>query len=206
MQALSVYKRRAASLVVPGFLRGFPDVDARSPNDPVYMLSSADTFKLITQFSDVVDRNELTLGHYLVLWAYALNNGWREVYLDGGQLFLSSGLRPKNAVVEPCVVRTTIVEVDTSTHPNKANIIDDYVGKHDPQINAVGVTLAGVRQVVYIDADGVEHQMDADITDVLRLRVGDFYVGVVQQTGDIEYKNPPSTTLSFKVEYALIYG
>lgn len=77
-------------------LRHFPDPHDRTPNDPLYFISSDALIKFSNYLADKYDLSSaptlsaLTSTHVLLLRNYALSVGWSDVYLSGRQLVLES--------------------------------------------------------------------------------------------------------------------
>lgn len=203
MQSLAFLKHMNYDMVVPNTLRGFPDVNSRSPNEPTYMLSAPDVFKLISQFSDIDDRTDITRDDYAVLWAYARKHGWQDVFIDGGQLFLVSGLRPNNHPVPDTVARTLVVEINTLSFPNSVNLLE-HAARFDPTINGVGTTCS-LTSVSYVAEDRQIpfHNNNQHTPRSLTLVHEGMDVQVNLETANIRYSPALSESLLFKIEYCI---
>lgn len=77
-------------------LRHFPDPNDRTPNDPLYFVSSDAVVKFANYLAQkhdvesVVSASGLTSTHLLLLRNYALFVGWSDVYVSGRQLVLEA--------------------------------------------------------------------------------------------------------------------
>lgn len=209
MQSLSFLQYLGKDTLVPKTLRSFPDVNARSPNDPVYMLSSQDTLKIITQFADIDDRTEITLNHYAVLWDYAIRDGWQDVYIDGGQLFFISGLGPKVPVVPTTILRHAMVDIDREKQAEHANLFG-LAAKHDPVLSEMGAR-GKIHEVFYLkDTQRIQlvHTGDSylDAWNVaLHFDDGRYFV-CNTITGDIRYLNVSEGNLRFEIKYGIQFN
>jgi len=209
MQSLSFLQYLGEDTLVPKTLRGFPDVNARSPNDPVYMLSSQDTLKIITQFAAIDDRTEITLNHYAVLWDYAIRDGWQDIYIDGGQLFFISGLGPKAPVVPTTILRHVMVDVDREKQTEYANLLG-LAAKYDPVLSEMGAS-GKIHEVFYVK-DGRRIQLvygEGSYMDAwnVALHLDDgTYLICNTITGEIRYRDVPEGNLRFEIKYGIQFN
>lgn len=207
MQSLSFLKRdtKALDALSSGTLRGLPDINARSPNDPTYMLSSQDVFKLITQFAEITDRSEIQPHHYAVIWAHAIKQGWKDVYMDGGQLFLVSGFTPRTPVLREVVTRRMLVTINKPTHPASANLLE-HIARFDPLITAAGSDTQ-ISKVAYVGGGqrcDLSAAYDARSHSIGAVLENGVTVVVHLGTNDVHYNDvPDDCPLEFEVEYQI---
>lgn len=77
-------------------LRHFPDPNDRTPNDPLYFVSSDAVVKFANYLAQkhdiesVSSTSTLTCAHMLLLRDYAISVGWDDIYLAGKQLVLEA--------------------------------------------------------------------------------------------------------------------